>query len=157
MQDTIELLREFRGNLKSRGKTLHAHVINNAIQFLQRKQRESNEQRVHHPKPVRIPEHKGKAIREKPTRVLPKHAADSATRKQQELTARKDAQAARHAEILRRIQAGEKRYLIAMELQVSEGTVARIAKQHGIPRPSRYTNVRNTTKELTDAPSTDTT
>ena len=143
----IELLREFRVRLKSKGDLRGAHVIHNAIQFIQRKRKVASEQRISNPASVDLHRSAGEGVRAKPAVVPSKHAADSAARKLQERTAREDAKAARHAEILRRIRAGEKRYLIASEMHVSEGTVARLAKEAGIPRPSRYTNVRNTTKE----------
>jgi len=40
MKDAIELLRQYRDRLKARGKLIQAHTVHNAIQLLQKWERE---------------------------------------------------------------------------------------------------------------------
>lgn len=158
MNEAIELLREYRAMLKAKGKALRAHAINNAIQYLQRKQKEANEQRIHDSERVDFPEDEREILRQEATTVPPEPAPDSPAGEPEKLAAPDDAtdfktyrQALfqkRNEDIIRRVKAGEKRYVIAMDYGMSPNTVSAIAINAGLPPYKRY-NVRNTTKELT--------
>lgn len=150
----LDLLREYRTMLKAAKKTKQAHAINNAIQYIQRKHKEANEQRIHNPQGVSVPADARTPVQPRAAVVPPEHVPDRATRELEESAARDAAIARQRAfyqkrneEIIRRVTSGEKRYAVAMDYGVSPNTITVVMRNAGYPAFKRY-NVRNTTKEL---------